>query len=127
MKGIVLTGHGKMMIGMIDTIHLVFGRVDQLEAVCLLENDSPETFSEKLQQAIKRVDTGDGVVICCDLLFGTPCNCAANMLSRNVDVIAGVNLGFVLEMLGNRQSEDFDLDKTVETGKNGILNLKKLN
>ena len=38
------------------------------------------------------MDSGDGVVILCDLLFGTPCNRSAYLMSPRVKVLCGMNM-----------------------------------
>ena len=83
-------------------------------------------FTERLAEAINRVDSGDGVLVLCDLLYGSPCSCTANLLSENVEMITGMNLGILLELLGSRESGTPDIAALVETGRNGIVDFKEL-
>lgn len=126
MKGIILTSHGELAKGLLETTRLFFDVQPQLEAVCLQPEDNPDEFVDVLAEAIKRVDTGDGVVVFCDLLFGSPCNSMARILSDNVEVITGMNLSMVLEFLGSRSCSDFDMAHLLDTGQSGIADLKAI-
>ena len=85
MKGIIITSHGNMAQGILETSQLFFGQQEQIKALCLQANDNPDDFVEVLKQGIKDVDTGDGVIVFCDMLFGSPCNCMLRILSENID------------------------------------------
>lgn len=128
MKGLVLTSHGPMAQGMLETSKLFMGEQAQLVAKCLNADDNPDDFVEVLKQAIAEVDTGDGVIIMCDMLFGSPCNCAARIVgedinSDKVQVITGLNLAMVLQALATRESGDVSVADLVQSGKDGVANL----
>ena len=128
MVGIVLISHGEMANGMLNSAGMFFGETElqQVATVSLLPADSPEDFDVKLTDAIASVDTGDGVVILCDLLGGTPCNRAAYKASEKVQVITGMNLSMFMELLGSRSFMDPDADTLVQTAQDGIMNYNKL-
>jgi len=130
MKGMIITSHGPMAQGILETSKLFFGDQKQFEACCLCAEDNPDDFVNVLKEAIKRVDTGDGVVVFCDLLFGTPCNCMARVLGENfedtsVQVIAGVNLAMILQMLAVRECNEVEMNELLSNGKDGIVDLRK--
>ena len=128
MVGIVLISHGEMANGMLNSAGMFFGETElqQVATVSLHPADSPEDFDIKLTEAIASVDTGDGVVILCDLLGGTPCNRAAYKASEKVQVITGMNLSMFMELLGSRSFMDPDADTLVQTAQDGIMNYNKL-
>ncbi|MBQ1532196.1 MAG: PTS sugar transporter subunit IIA [Solobacterium sp.] len=126
MIGIILASHGPLAEGLLHTSEWFFQDQKQLEALCLTPDTSPEMFTERLQDAIGRVDSGDGVLVLCDLLYGSPCSCAAQLLSENVEMITGMNLGILLELLGSRENAAPDISALVETGRNGVVNFKEL-
>ena len=87
-------------------------------------------FSPVLEAAIQKVDTGEGVVIFCDLLFGSPCNCSARLLqdakyADKISVITGMNLCMVLEYIGSGAA-GMDREALVDTGHKGIVDFNKL-
>ena len=128
MVGIVLISHGEMANGMLNSAGMFFGETElqQVATVSLHPADSPEDFDIKLTEAIASVDTGDGVVVLCDLLGGTPCNRAAYKASEKVQVITGMNLSMFMELLGSRSFMDPDADTLVQTAQDGIMNYNKL-
>ena len=129
MKGIVIASHGAMAQGILDTSKLFFGEQQQMKAFCLQANDNPDDFVEILRQGIKDVDSGDGVIVFCDMLFGSPCNCMMRILSEDLDnpkldVICGVNLAMVLQILAVRENGDCTVEELLDAGHQGIADLK---
>ena len=129
MKGVVIASHGEMANGVLDTSKLFFGDQEQLKAVCIHDGENVDEYKELLRQAIKDVDTGEGVIAICDMLFGTPCNCLAGLLGEgmeNVDVITGLNLPMILQVLAARAAGDVDIQDLIQEGLDGIKNLKEV-
>ena len=129
MQGIVLTSHGEMAKGLLQTTTLFFGEQPQLTARCLMPNDSPDDFVDVLKEAINEVDTGDGVIVMCDMLFGTPCNTMARIVGldledEKVQVLCGMNLAMVLQMLATRENQHCTPEELIEAGHQGIADLK---
>jgi len=129
MKGIVIASHGNMAQGILDTSKLFFGEQQQMKAFCLQANDNPDDFVEVLKQGIKDVDTGDGVFVFCDMLFGSPCNCMMRILADDIDnpkldVICGVNLAMILQILAVRENSECTVQELLDAGTQGIADLK---
>ena len=129
MKGIVITSHGQMAQGILDTSKLFFGEQPQIKACCLSAEDNPDEFVDVLKEAIKEVDTGDGVIVFCDMLFGSPCNCMARVLAEDLEndklqVITGVNLAMILQILSVREASDVSVEDLLKAGHDGIADLK---
>ncbi|MBR0462469.1 MAG: PTS sugar transporter subunit IIA [Erysipelotrichaceae bacterium] len=126
MKGIVIVSHGYLAEGLYKTSQMFFTDQKQFTYVCMDGLDSTDTFCRKIEEKIKEVDSGDGVIILCDLLFGSPFNCAARILNEKCELISGVNLSILLEILGLRSNSEIDVDEMVKIGKEGICNFKKM-
>lgn len=129
MKGIVIASHGAMAQGILETSKLFFGEQQQMKAFCLQANDNPDDFVEVLRQGIKDVDSGDGVIVFCDMLFGSPCNCMMRIISEDIDnpkldVICGVNLAMILQILAVRENGDCTVEELLDAGHQGIADLK---
>lgn len=129
MKGIVLTSHGDMAKGLLETSKLFFGEQPQLKAFCLQATDNPDDFVEVLKKGIEEVDTGDGVVVFCDMLFGSPCNCMARIVGADLEndkiqVITGMNLAMILQILSTREAGDVNVQELLDAGVQGITDLK---
>lgn len=130
MKGIVLLSHGKLAEGMLDTLQIFLDNVNQIRAVCLTSNEDLFNYTNQIKEAINRVDTGKGVVVFCDLLFGTPFNCCAKLLeedelSGKIDLITGMNLPMLLEYVTS-QSDNDSFNEIISTGQKGIVNFLDL-
>jgi len=131
MKGIVITSHGPMAQGILETSKLFFGEQPQIKACCLSAEDNPDDFVNVLKDAVKKVDTGDGVIVFCDMLFGSPCNCMARIIAEDmesdkVQVITGVNLAMILQILSVREANDVDVAELLKAGNDGIADLKAI-
>ena len=72
MVGIAVISHGGLCEGILDSVSMVAGTMDQTESVSLKPGVSPDTYKEELRETIQRLDTGDGVVVFVDLMGGTP-------------------------------------------------------
>ncbi|MDO4199095.1 MAG: PTS sugar transporter subunit IIA [Erysipelotrichaceae bacterium] len=126
MKGIIITSHGPMAQGILETSRLFFGEQPQMKAYCLFAEDNPDTFVDVLKEGVKEVDSGDGVFVFCDMLFGSPCNCMARIIGEDVQsdkiqLITGVNLAMILQILATRESGEVNVDDLIQAGKDGVV------
>ena len=130
MKGIILASHGRLAEGMLDTLKIFAGECEQIQALCLMAGDDVSEYLEKLKKTINEVDQGDGVVVFCDLLFGSPCNCSARFLNDplymdRVTVFTGMNLPLVLEYINSREI-GISNEELLTTGKGGVVNFNDM-
>ncbi len=131
MIGILLMSHGKMAEGMLDASKLFFGDdVPSIMALTLKPEDNPELFDERIKEAVAQLDDGSGVIAMVDLLGGTPSNRSMFVLNDRMQVITGMNLTMLLELMGRRLSaediNEIDIEELMEIGRNGITSLNKL-
>ena len=76
---IVVAAHGELADAFVSAATLICGVLRDLRAVGLRPDDSPESFAERLAQALE----GDGpVLILTDLVGGTPHNVAMTLARR---------------------------------------------
>lgn len=128
MVGIILIGHGEMVGGMLKSAKMFFDetKMKQVTSVMLFPEDNIEEFNDKLLKAIEEVNSDDGVIVLADLLGGTPCNCCADKINDKIQMITGINLSMLLEILCLRENTDLNIDSLIETGKNAIVWYNKL-
>jgi PTS system mannose-specific IIA component len=99
MIGLVLVTHGRLAVEFRAALEHVVGPQKQIEAVTIGPDDDVEQRREDIIEAVKRVDSGNGVVILSDMFGGTPSNLAISVMSRpNVEVIAGINLPMLVKL-----------------------------
>lgn len=95
--------HDNLSDAFLQALEMIAGGQEQLAAVDVKKDMSTEDIERELDRAVKRVDSGDGVVIITDLFGGSPANFAlARMAAGKVEVISGLNLAMVLKMVDLR-------------------------
>lgn len=103
MIGVVVATHGNLAQEMIRTAEAVVGKLAQVAAVSVVA--SKADVRRGIEDAIRSVDTGEGVVLLTDLMGGSPTNlCLSFLTERNVEVVTGVNLPMLLKLGGLRQA-----------------------
>ncbi|MDU4446679.1 MULTISPECIES: PTS sugar transporter subunit IIA [Anaerococcus] len=130
MRGIIIASHGKFAEGMYDAIKMFSGELENFSYISLLPDQDLKSFIEELKNKIDKVDTGDGVVVFCDLLYGTPSNIVSSLLKEEIykgklEIISGINLATVLEYT-NTRNEIFDRNKLLEVGKSSIASVNDI-
>jgi PTS system mannose-specific IIA component len=99
MIGLVLVTHGRLASEFRAALEHVVGSQDQIEAVTIGPDDNVDDRRRDIIEAVKKVDSGDGVVILTDMFGGTPSNLAISVMSRpKVEVLAGINLPMLIKL-----------------------------
>jgi PTS system mannose-specific IIA component len=112
MIGIVLVTHGRLAIEFRAALEHVVGVQEQMETVTIGPDDNVEQRRRDIIEAVKKVDSGDGVVILTDMFGGTPSNLAISVMSRpKVEVLAGINLPMLIKLVKVR--DEFPLADSV--------------
>ena len=112
MIGLVLVTHGRLAVEFRAALEHVVGPQSQIEAITIGPDDNGEQCRQNIIEAVKRVDTGDGVAILTDMFGGTPSNLALSMMSRpKTEVLAGVNLPMLIKLA--RARDEFPLSEAV--------------
>ena len=84
----------------------VVGPQPQARAICIDVDDDIERRRAEIVQAVREVDSGQGVVILTDMFGGTPSNLAISTMDRpGIEVVAGVNLPMLIKLASVRASE----------------------
>jgi mannose PTS system EIIA component len=105
MIGLILVTHGKLAEEFLVALEHVVGPQRQVATVCIGPHDDMESRRKEIAAAIKRVESGQGVIILTDLFGGTPSNLSISMLdSGRVEVIAGVNLPMLIRLDSARKN-----------------------
>ena len=103
MIGLVLVTHGRLAIEFRSALEHVVGPQSQIEAVTIGPDDDVEQRRKDIIEAVKRVDSGDGVAILTDMFGGTPSNLAISVMARpKVEVLAGINLPMLIKLASVR-------------------------
>ena len=85
MIGMVLVTHGRLAVEFLSALEHVVGRQQQII------------------QAVRDVDSGDGVVVLTDMFGGTPSNLAISVMGTcRTEVVAGINLPMLIKLASVR-------------------------
>ncbi len=104
MIGLVIVTQGRLGVELRATLEHVVGRQTQLELVSIETETDGERDRARLDEAVRRVDTGDGVVVVTDM-FGAPTSDLALplMTERTLEVIGGVNVPILIKLAAIRR------------------------
>ena len=99
MIGLILVTHGKLAEEFVAAMTHVVGTQEAIVAISIGPEDNMEKRRTDIGNAVKRVDSGTGVIILTDLFGGTPSNLAISLMQRGkVEVIAGINLPMLIRL-----------------------------
>lgn len=122
MINIILASHGSLAEGMVDSVSMLYGKPECFHSVCLRAEDVAEAFGESIESLL---DLNVGNIILTDILGGTPFNQGMLLSEKysNVRVVAGMNLGMILELLMQREVLSLSdcVDHIVNVGKDSVL------
>ena len=74
--------HGRLAVEFQAALEHVVGPQQQIEAVTIGPDDDVEQCRNAIIDAVKKVDSGEGVAILTDMFGGTPSNLAISCMSR---------------------------------------------
>lgn len=100
MFGIVIVTHGDFGEVLLATASAIVGRMDNIVSVSFSSMpDHPEKSKKQIEDAIRQVDNGKGVIVLTDLFGGSPSNIAISFLNQeNIEVVSGVNLPMTIKI-----------------------------
>ena len=103
MIGLVIVTHGGLAMEFRAALEHVVGPQSQLETISIGPEDDMAARRNDILAAVKRADSGDGVIVLTDMFGGTPSNLAISVMDEaNVEVIAGINLPILVKLASVR-------------------------
>ena len=104
MIGIVLVTHGRLAAEFRAALEHVMGPQQQIETIMIDPKDDIDERRQEIIEAVKRVDSGQGVAILTDMFGGTPSNLAISVMNApNIEVVAGINLPMLVKLATVRE------------------------
>lgn len=127
--GGVIVSHGKVANELVTAAETVIGKLNHITAVSIGWNDNVETAKEEISRAIKKVSSGNGVLLLTDMFGGTPTNISAMFIADSqIEIVTGVNLPMVIKLAS--QSKEISLSEMAkeveEQGKQAIYRAGEL-
>lgn len=104
MIGLIIVTHGNLAKEFVAALEHVVGPQQQIMTISIAPHDDMEERRNAILAAVKKVDSGDGVVILTDMFGGTPSNLAISVMDSGlVEIIAGVNLPMLVKLARIRE------------------------
>ncbi len=131
MINLIVATHGEMSREIVNLTKMVLGESENLEYVTFLPGEGPENLIEKYEGIIERLGKNEGTMFLVDLFGGSPYNAACRVAAENegMDVITGVNVPMLLELLEARdETENMEELREIakESGMKGIKSFKEI-
>ncbi len=123
MVGILVVTHGSLAEELVKAARRIVGKVEELQAVVIDWDDDVSVAGKVIQDAIKKLDRGQGVLILTDMFGGTPTNISLSFLNEgNVEIVTGVNLPMLIKYCNLKERENLSsvADRIREQGQKGI-------
>lgn len=104
MIGLVIVTHGGLAHEFRGALEHVVGKQTALETIAIGPEDDAEQRRSEILTAVRRVDSGNGVIILTDMFGGTPSNLAISVMDEvHAEVIAGINLPILVKLASIRE------------------------
>ena len=106
MIGVLIITHGNLVYELIKAAEMIRGNMDGVVPISVDATKAVEDVKKEITSAIKKADSGNGVLIMTDLFGGTPSNISLSFLKEGkVEVITGVNLPMLLKIPDMRRKK----------------------
>ena len=109
MIGLLIVTHGHLGGELLKTAEFILGSIEACFTVSIDGHLSPDSIREEIEQGIKKVDSGQGVLILTDMFGGTPSNISLSFLNPGqVEVLTGANLPMLIKAVQLRSQLDLN-------------------
>jgi PTS system mannose-specific IIA component len=129
MIGLLIITHCDLCKELLNAAEFIVGRLERVETISINQTSDSEEIHKMIEEKIKSLDQGQGVIILTDMFGGTPSNISLSFLKEEmVEVLTGVNLPMVIAIAQNRMDMKLGelAEKAQEAGKQSISLAGKL-
>jgi mannose PTS system EIIA component len=126
MIGILIVAHGSLGESLIYCANHVMGHhPPHLMSLGVSLHDDPNKVLPRVQEMIKQLDQGDGVLILADMYGATPSNIVCRLLiPGKIEGVSGVNLPMLIRALTYRDEPlQIVVGKAISGGLEGVLHV----
>ncbi|MDO4467428.1 MAG: hypothetical protein Q4C49_10575 [Bacillota bacterium] len=122
MSRLIFASHGKLSVGMLDSVKMIVGDLaNDVESISLNPGQSPNDFYLKLKAEAEKSD--EKIIILCDVLGGSVHTTLSQLRQfDHIMILSGMNMGLALDLV-MKYKNDLSLDqvqKLVDHSKEGI-------
>lgn len=112
---VLITSHGGMAKGMVESVRMLVGEQEHLDVVTFEEEMGTDELEERYREVLGDASDDRQHLVFCDIMGGSPFNVVSRFSYKNdnIAVIYGMNLPLVIEALMGSTSSDVTLDELV--------------
>ena len=108
--GVVIVTHYQIGAEFLHALRLIVPNAPDFLSVSIDPTQSVDEMRRLIQQALKRADSGAGVLVLTDMFGGTPSNMSLSFVEETgVEVVTGLNLPMLIKLA--TLSEDKTLEE----------------
>jgi len=125
--GIVLVTHGALADALKNAAEMIIGSQEHFLAIGMGPADDLTILRGEIEAAVSAVEKNDGALILVDLMGGSPAKASSHLAFSGAQVICGVNLPMLLEVLVQRESVTIQELTAIamQAAKEGVINLTR--
>ena len=128
---LIIATHGEMSKYTLELSKMVLGEFDNLSSVTFLPGEGPDDLVRKYEETLASFNNEYGTLFLVDIFGGSPYNAASRLVveNENMDIITGVNVPMLLELLDARDNIDAAkelAEVAKESGKSGIQSFSEI-
>jgi len=125
--GIVLVTHGTLADALKNAAEMIIGSQEQFLAIGMEPADDLTVLRDEIEAATRAFEKNDGVLILVDLMGGSPAKASSHLAFAGTQVICGVNLPMLLEVLVQREGVTIQELTAIamQAAKEGVINLTR--
>ena len=102
---VIVVSHGSYARGLVDTVQMIAGKQEDLEAFGLESEESVDTLKEKIRQSIEQASQEEEILILTDIFYGSPFNTVISLMTEyDLYHVTGINLPLMMEVIMGRIS-----------------------
>lgn len=102
---VIVVSHGSYARGLVDTVQMIAGKQEGLEAFGLESEESVDTLKEKIRQSIEQASQEEEILILTDIFYGSPFNTVISLMPEyDLYHVTGINLPLMMEVIMGRIS-----------------------
>jgi len=103
MIGLLIISHCDLGKELLRATKLIMGRLEAVDSISITTTSESKKMLQSISDKIKKLDSGQGVLVLTDMFGGTPSNLSLSFLEeKRVEVLTGVNLPMVVAAVQDR-------------------------
>jgi PTS system mannose-specific IIA component len=131
MINVIVVTHGDFGAYLIEAAETIIGtQTEGIKNIAVSPKLSLEKIKSKIEDAMREMQSEDGIIFLIDMPGGTPMNVVLPLVKDvpKSAVICGININMLISVFSHRKNMDFEslIGKIMEDGRKSIVEVKSL-